>query len=319
MTALILRFPVLDERDGRQFRARRSPRLGSDAPRRRHLVSNRAFDWAWTQPVRGTRQHVLLALAKRARPKSEQAAPSMPELVEMTGLSENTIRGHIQALAEAGIIRAVVSNGGRHKRSTYTLMVNALPVSGSPTPQEMRGNETPETPQEMHPSIPETPQLLSENPSGDAPVVLRTKSGTRGVRETTGAAAASHGVDKHDGLFVEPPRIVTTEVINASHAVAAWNEGYSETHSGKPTTRAIGQVGRESRQLLEAENPPDLVLAAARSAGARGFATVEREFHAMTAVVPAPSRHLASAQPQQQGTARKRANAFLDRRRGTPA
>lgn len=317
MTALILTCPGPSERDGRQFRARRSPRPRSDARKCRLLVSNKAFDWAWTTPVRGTRQHVLLALAKRARPKTEQASPSMPELVEMTGLSENTIRGHIQALADAGLIEAVVSNGGRHKRSTYTLMVNSTPESGSPTPQELRGNDTPETPQQMDRSEPETPQLLSGNPSAAAPVVLRTKGGTRG-RRTTGAAAASPAAQKSDGLFVEPPRIVTAEVINAGHAVAAWTDAYNETHSGKPTPRALAQVGRESRQLIEAGNPGDLVVAAARSAGARGYATVEREFHTITAVNAAPPRQLAPTQPQQ-GTARKRANAFLDRRRGTPA
>ncbi len=218
--ARIYQFPDQASNDeGRHIREERSPRPRPVASRhRRRSVSNKAQDWAWTQPVRGTRQHVLLALAKRARPKSEVATPSMPELVEMTGLTENTIRAHIKALADLGVIQAERSNGGRHKRSAYTLMVN-LPVdSGSPTPQEMRGSEQAETPQElstptpqqMDRSGPETPHLLDRNPSGDAPVVLRTKGGTRGVREATAdAAAAPQPAD--DALFEEPVTDATVQ------------------------------------------------------------------------------------------------------------
>lgn len=68
---------------------------------------------------------------------------------------------------------------------------------------------------------------------------------------------------------------------NAGHAVAAWCEGYAETHDAKPTVRQIGQVGRESRQLFESGNAPERVIRAARLAGARGVAMVEREHNSM--------------------------------------
>lgn len=253
-------------------------------------MSNKAFDWAWTQPVRGTRQHVLLALAKRARPKTEQASPSMPELVEMTGLSESTIRAHIQALGESGIIRVEVSNGGRHKRSTYTLLVPAGFKNGSLTPQLSGGKEQAETPQQLDRSEGETPQLLAENPPTAGPVVLRTKGGTRG-RSTSDAVASA---DPQSGLFaVEPTApvqagrsLVVRErkelaQANAGTATAAWVDAYTAKHDAKPTGRQTGQVARECRQLLEAGNPPDRVVYAASKAGERGFCTVEREYNAL--------------------------------------
>lgn len=298
--ARIYHFPDQASNDeGRPPDAERSPRPRPAASRhRRRPVSHKATDWAWTQPVRGTRQHVLLALAKRARPKSEVATPSMPELVEMTGLTENTIRAHIKALVDLGVIQAERSNGGRHKRSAYTLMVAVPADSGSPTPQEMRGSEVDETPQQVRSttpqqvtcSEPETPHLLRRNPSADAPVVLRTKSGTRGGSTSDAAASADDQAAMFDVEPTPPVKAGRSLAVverkelaqaNAGHAVAAWCEGYAETHDAKPTARQIGQVGRESRQLFESGNAPERVIRAARLAGARGVAMVEREHNAM--------------------------------------
>lgn len=320
---------LLSNRERRPCRARRSPLCLSAAPRKRGgAVSLNALDWVWDQPVRGTRQHVLLALAKRVRPKSETAAPSMPELCEMTGLSETTIRGHLQALSAAGVIAVSVSNGGRHKRSTYVLPGCDTPRRKPKTPREPRGSAVPSTPQEPDrsseetPRMPggsdeETPNLPRKNPSGGEPVVLRTEGSKRG-RSTSCTAAAVRGEAPADGLFGEPPRASTPEAINAGHAVAAWTEAYAETHRGKPTSRATGQVGRECRQLLEAGNAGHLVIAAARQAGARGFANVEREFHDMTRTAPASNLQRATS-PQQVGTGTERAQAFMNLKRRTPA
>lgn len=70
--------------------------------------------------------------------------------------------------------------------------------------------------------------------------------------------------------------------LNAGDAVGAWVDGYVATHDAKPTSRQIGQVGRESRQLLEAGNPPARVVAAAKAAGERGFPMVERQYRDMS-------------------------------------
>src|SRR5690348_8148643 len=102
MTALILKFPGPHDREGRPPGARRSPLRSPVASRRWWPMSHKATDWAWEQPVRGVRQHVLLALAERANSKTWQCNPSLPELAARTGLGESTIRGHLRAMEEAG-------------------------------------------------------------------------------------------------------------------------------------------------------------------------------------------------------------------------
>lgn len=264
-TARVIPFPgPSDER--RQRRGDRSPHSPavSRAARRRQ-VSHKAQDWAWAQPVRGTRQHVLLALAKRAKPKTEIAVPSMPELAEMTGLTENTLRSHIRALEALGLIRADRSNGGRHKRSTYTLMVNATPCGETSTPQELQGRRDEETPQEMRPETPqemsggdvETPQLTKQNPSTDAPVVLRTKSGTRGGRE---APAVADAAPEHssDGLFDEPatPASVDRKRVKIAQAIAA---RYCEL---EPMSKYVQVLGIVRRPLENDRFSGEMVMAA---------------------------------------------------------
>lgn len=246
MTAQIYEFPHPQDREGRQPGARRSPLRHTDAPKCRRPVSTMAMDWAWTRPVRGPRQHVLLALAKKVRPKTEIATPSMPELVEMTGLSETTIRAHIQAMSNAGIITVEVSNGGRHKRSTYTL-------PGSATPQQVRGRKGSETPQEATPYEPETPQLPRKNPPTDAPVV--PNCGTRGVREATADADAA---PEADALFPEPVTSASIERkrIKIAQAIA---DRYCEL---EPMSKYVNVLGIVKRPLESDRFSGEMVMAA---------------------------------------------------------
>lgn len=64
----------------------------------------------------------------------------------------------------------------------------------------------------------------------------------------------------------------------AQTATAAWCDAFAEHHDAKPTQQQRGQAARESRELIDAGNPPDRVVLAARSAGARGFSTIRREY-----------------------------------------
>lgn len=299
--ARIYTFPTPQDREGRQPGARRSPLRSTAAPECRRPVSSLAQDWAWTQPVDGPRLLVLLALAKRVRPKSDQATPSMPELAQLTGMSETTIRGHVQALAKANVIHVEVSNGGRHQRSTYTL-------PGVLTPRELWGSKPVKTPREATPKNPETPRIPRQNPPAAAPVVLRTKW----EQEVVSTSDASASAEDQGELFDvdRPPPVKAARALavierkelaqaNAGDATAAWCDGYGETHDAKPTARQIGQAAREARQLLEAGNPPERVVYAARMAGGRGLATVEREYNALAKRrdVAQPAAHAAPARP----------------------
>lgn len=71
---------------------------------------------------------------------------------------------------------------------------------------------------------------------------------------------------------VEPP--------NAGDAVAAWVEGM-QANGTEPTKTLRGQAARAAKELLDAGNDPDRVVAASRQAGRKGFAGIDREFAAM--------------------------------------
>ena len=103
---------------------------------------------------------------------------------------------------------------------------------------------------------------------------------------STGDAAASRGTQLAviDGGQVDRPSPT------ARDAVAAWHDAYVATHDGKPTKRIYGQVGREAKALIEAGNPPHRVVLAARSAGSRGFPTLETEYRMLSARHRAPIR-----------------------------
>lgn len=94
----------------------------------------------------------------------------------------------------------------------------------------------------------------------------------------------------------------SSKQINGGDAVAAWCESYSTHHDAKPTSQQTGQVGREANALLKAGNPPERVLIACRSAGARGFATVQREYGNLAA---------RNTRPQQRATTDVRVEAGL--------
>lgn len=71
--------------------------------------------------------------------------------------------------------------------------------------------------------------------------------------------------------------------IDAGTIVAAWVEAFEAATDRKPPKGLRGQAGKEARQLLDSGADPALVLDAARSAGDKGFATLEREYSPLAA------------------------------------
>lgn len=73
-----------------------------------------------------------------------------------------------------------------------------------------------------------------------------------------------------DQLPAEPPT-VTAQTVTAAWVDANRANGYS------PAKSRIAQVSRMAKELLAAGNDPDRVLAAARSAGSKGWYTIDTE------------------------------------------
>lgn len=210
------------------------------------------MDWCWTQPVDGPRLLVLLALAKRVKPETDQAAPSMPELAALTGLSETTVRGHIQALAKDKVIKVVVSNGGRHQRSVYTL-------TGVLTPRKLWGSKPLKTPQEPTPKNPmSTPRIPRKNPPAAAPVVLRTNREQEVVREAFADANTAQPDTSQDGLFGEPvtPASMDRKRIKVAQAIA---NRYCEL---EPMSKYVNVLGIVRRPLESGRFSGEMVMAA---------------------------------------------------------
>lgn len=74
----------------------------------------------------------------------------------------------------------------------------------------------------------------------------------------------------------------TPQPITAQAVVAAWVGSCRRATKSEPSRGQINQVGKLARELLAA-NDPGLVLAAATDAGAKGFATIDRELTARAA------------------------------------
>lgn len=99
------------------------------------------------------------------------------------------------------------------------------------------------------------------------------------VPPTAGAAAPGADLALID---VEP-------ATNAGHVVAEWARAFAAT-GNKPVERQRKQVGREAGDLLAAGNDPGRVLAAARSLGGKGRATLVTEL-AIQSAPPQRAQH----------------------------
>lgn len=94
----------------------------------------------------------------------------------------------------------------------------------------------------------------------------------------------------------EPAAVIDGHETNAGDVVAEWAESFDAT-GNKPTGRQRGQVGKEARDLLEAGNDPQRILAAARALGAKGRSTLVAEL----AIQSQPQRAAATYRPAAMG------------------
>jgi hypothetical protein len=90
--------------------------------------------------------------------------------------------------------------------------------------------------------------------------------------------------------------------INAGAIVAGWIEAFTEATGRQPNGGMRGQVGTEARRLLNDGEDHALVLEAAKAVGAKGFATLEREFLPMKARRTTGNGHTAGNQPYRNPT-----------------
>ncbi|WP_394621258.1 HNH endonuclease [Lentzea sp. JNUCC 0626] len=178
------------------------------------------------------------------------------------------------------LVNIVVSCRGCFIRKANRALVDVpdmalLPVRAS-GPNQNRTSTQPDTHENEPNSEPELRQGKTRDTTRSEPEHNQGPTRTRPVpsspvqkkeKNPSGTAATNQSVPGSD----------TT----AGEVVAAWVEALT-ANGVQPSSAQRGQVGRLARELL-AHNEPGRVLAAARSAGAKGFATIDRELTVMAA------------------------------------
>lgn len=109
------------------------------------------------------------------------------------------------------------------------------------------------------------------------------------AKQTASRVDAAASARRNPEPVKEPPQSLPSGALSSGAAapqinpgtlVAAWVEAMTSSGT-KPSSGMKGQVGRLARELLEAGNSPERVLAATQQAGRKGYATIDRELAAM--------------------------------------
>lgn len=163
----------------------------------------------------------------------------------------------------------IVNGFAEHQR------VNRPTPSRLPAPRD--GEIRPLTCDESGPAEPEAEphrELVEASVSSHAPVSEASstthprKGRERKGREVPTSSGASRTAE-------------VSEPITAQTVAAAWVDA-STANGVTPSRSQIGQVAKLAKELLTA-NAPDAVLDAAKSAGAKGFASIDRELTVLAA------------------------------------
>lgn len=160
-------------------------------------------------------------------------------------------QGHNASSRDASVERHAESDAAERRDANP---LRDAPVERDVTPQ--RGVTDAPVRRDVTPQRPSQPQVTPATPALDLPLDLPLTVG----EPPAGAAAPS-----------------------AQPIVGAWIDAYTQATGRKPNKSMLGQVGKEARQLLAELADPTLVLDAAKSVGAKGFATLEREYSPMAA------------------------------------
>lgn len=156
------------------------------------------------------------------------------------------------------------------------------PASGKPASGQPRQRETPphKKTKGLEDQLAEQPPNLPSAPASADQQAQLTLDGTPAPAPVSRAKFSSKSARK--------PK--TEQPTRANEVVDGWIVAYRTT-GVEPTKRHISAVGRSARELLLAGNDFDRILTAARSAGARGYTTIDRELAQQATTVAARNGH----------------------------
>ena len=167
-------------------------------------MSNIALSWAFRCHVgNASAKAVLVYLADRADDDGTAAYPKIATIVNVTELSERTVRAALKTLQERGFIRrgdqryARLGKGGRNRLPQYCQVVWDLAVESDPsTLTWIRETHTAEQdPATMGGTVDPMASTIVEN--GESKDVLPENAGTKPIPSTANLAGLEKGRNRH--------------------------------------------------------------------------------------------------------------------------
>jgi len=167
-------------------------------------VSNIALSWAFKCHVgNASAKAVLVYLADRADDDGTAAYPKIATIVNVTELSERTVRTALKTLQERGFIRrgdqryARLGKGGRNRLPQYCQIVWDLAVESDPSTLEwIKETHTAEhDPKTMGNTVDPAASTIMEN--GESKDVLPENAGTKPIPSTANLAGLEKGRNRH--------------------------------------------------------------------------------------------------------------------------
>ena len=187
-------------------------------------MSNIALSWAFKCHVgNASAKAVLVYLADRADDDGTAAYPKIATIVNITELSERTVRTALKTLQERGFIRrgdqryARLGKGGRNRLPQYCQIVWDLAVESDPSTLEwIKETHTAEhDPKTMCNTVDPAASTIMEN--GESKDVLPENAGTKPIPSTANLA----GLEKGPEPALQIPQVQHCESCTPSTANAA--------------------------------------------------------------------------------------------------
>ena len=231
-------------------------------------MSNIALSWAFKCHVgNASAKAVLVYLADRADDDGTAAYPKIATIVNITELSERTVRTALKTLQERGFIRrgdqryARLGKGGRNRLPQYCQIVWDLAVESDPSTLEwIKETHTAEhDPKTMGNTVDPAASTIMEN--GESKDVTPENAGTKPIPSTANAAGLLY---KDKTLQVNPPSKTSfpsapTGHLPASGATAAEKNkteqlDEDDTEIAEAAGRVLASLG-EQRSMLGLATP----------------------------------------------------------------
>lgn len=271
-------------------------------------MSNIALSWAFRCHVgNASAKAVLVYLADRADDDGTAAYPKIATIVNVTELSERTVRSSLKTLQERGFIRrgdqryARLGKGGRNRLPQYCQIVWDLAVETDPATLEwIRETHTAEQdPMTMDKTVDPAASTVTEN--GESRDALPENAGTKPIPSTANLAGLENGPEPAlqipQGQHCEsctsgsanpaPPALQISQGCIYKDKTLQVNPPCEPSFPSAPTGHLPASGATTGKGMNETEEPDDGELA---EAAGRVLASLDEQRSRLGLATPPPTR-----------------------------